>query len=175
MINQKIILTAVLAAVIALYVQSGGMTADLPGAPPPSAAPFSGPATVPAMGCLTCGAAAGTNTSDCKSCGTSWFKKHTKGPYVVNLCPGACFGYFQTQWRKWDDVCPYPYQGVGVSDAPRPPAPVLPGVPKPGLTIPSPRPVETKPSDIKPMSLNTLPSIPLPPSYGKVAGSTYAN
>jgi hypothetical protein len=26
-------------------------------------------------------------------------------PINVTLCPGACFGYFPTQWRSWDDAC----------------------------------------------------------------------
>jgi len=72
-----------------------------------------------------------------------------KGPYVTNLCPGACFGYFQTQWRKWDEVCPYPYQGTGVTDAPKRPTPALPSiydrlpVEKKG-TLPEPRPIDPK-------------------------------
>lgn len=69
-------------------------------------------------GCATCNSAAAA----CDSCGKAkkaWFHHHkTCTPYVTHLCPGACFGYFQTQWHRWENVCPIPYQGVGLTDAP---------------------------------------------------------
>jgi hypothetical protein len=36
--------------------------------------------------------------------------KHVKPlPTVtVNLCPGACYGYFPTQWRSWEEACGLP-------------------------------------------------------------------
>jgi len=82
-----------------------------------------------------------------------------KGYYPVNLCPGACFGYFQTQWRKWDEVCPYPYLGQGVTDAPR-----LPGTtaPKPGELTP-PRPFDPKMGDPKKVGSLDIPTIPTVP------------
>jgi hypothetical protein len=155
---------SIFAAAIAVVLAAGSGTnlgaADIPMVPAPVAGQYSQPATtVPPGGCPTCAAASSQSmgAKSCPNCGSHWFQHHTKGPYVVNLCPGACFGYFQTQWRKWDDVCPYPYQGIGVSDAPKPVAPVLPGISKPATTIPTPRPVDTKP-----MSSNyTLPSIPV--------------
>jgi hypothetical protein len=128
--------------------------------------PLGGQYSAPASGCAACAAAKATSTSkSCPNCGSSWFHHHEKGPYVVNLCPGACFGYFQTQWRKWDDVCPYPYQGVGVSDAPRPSSPALPPLSKPDGTLPAPRTVEPKAPELKPMSSSALPPVPstLPP------------
>jgi hypothetical protein len=123
--------------------------------------------SAPTPGCTTCGAATqpgSTSCKSCQSCGSSWLHHHDKGPYVVNLCPGACFGYFQTQWRKWDDVCPYPYQGIGVSDAPKPPAPVLPGVSKPaGTTLPVPQPADPGKTGVpKGTSYNFYPQIPVP-------------
>jgi hypothetical protein len=161
----KSIPTAAVAVVLALWTDNSLYAADYPSVPAPVMGQ-AGMATTaaPVSGCPTCGTAGPRVTgSSCATCGSSWFHKHDKGPYVVNLCPGACFGYFQTQWRKWDDVCPYPYQGIGVSDAPRPPAPALPGISKPGTTIPGPRPVEPKTSDSKPMSyFNQLPPIPVP-------------
>lgn len=84
--------------------------------------------------------------------------KHKKDPYPVTLCPGACFGYFQTQWRKWDEVCPYPYLGTGVSDAARPVAPSA--NPRPlGTGLDAPRTLDkTMPEPKK----SDLPSIPTP-------------
>jgi hypothetical protein len=91
-------------------------------------------------GCATCqhGAAAGT----CSRC-AKWLALHKhKGQFPVTLCPGACFGYFQTQWRKWDEVCPYPYLGTGVSDAGRLPGPVV--APKTGTELTPPRTLDPK-------------------------------
>jgi hypothetical protein len=169
----KLIFTAAVAVVFAISIQGNVRAADTPAVPQPVAGAATLPATgAPVVGCATCGSAGGlAGGKSCPTCGSSWFRKHDKGPYVVNLCPGACFGYFQTQWRKWDDVCPYPYQGIGVSDAPKPVAPVLPGINKTTTpTIPSPRPVEGKTSDSKPMSSNT-PSIPIP-VYGSLSSSS---
>jgi len=33
-------------------------------------------------------------------------------PHQPKLAPGSCFGYFQTQWNRWENVCPIPYQGM---------------------------------------------------------------
>ena len=155
------------AAVLALCGNAGLRAADPPYIPSPAAgqpAMVAGPAVPVAGTCPTCGGATASGCSTCKKCGFNLFPQK---PYVVNLCPGACFGYFQTQWRKWDDVCPYPYQGIGVSDAPRPPSPAL-GTPKGAGTgpapLPTPRPLEPKTSDSKPMS-SGLPSIPVPGNY----------
>ncbi len=136
-----------------------------------SPGPMAGPS------CPSCGGGSfSSGSSGCKSCqggscGGSWFKPHDKGPFVVNLCPGSCFGYFQTQWRRWDEVCPYPYQGIGVSDAPKPPAPALPAVTAPGGTttpgtLPGPRPVDPKTPGVKPMSYNYNPAPQNGPGYG---------
>jgi hypothetical protein len=149
------LIAAALAATLSLTGSASLRAADYPAVPVGQGV---NPAIMPQTGgggCTTCGGGpvtGGTGCSSCKSCGG----KHQRAPYVVNLCPGACFGYFQTQWRKWDDVCPYPYQGIGVSDAPKPPSPVLPSPitqPRPGL--PGPRSVEPKPT-------GALPAIPLP-------------
>lgn len=101
--------------------------------------------------CPTCG---GRGCSTCRHLLQSWTTR--KLPYPVELCPGACFGYFQTQWRRWEDVCPLPYQGVGVSDAPRPPVPYL--------TPPSeqPPPRKTSDSDVLPPPRPNEP-VPMPP------------
>lgn len=186
MIARKSILTA------AVVLAFGGTAAaaDYPtmpayGTAPQPAGHFEG------GGCPTCGggAAAGGHwgprvahgsrgCSSCGSCGrapcdttciSNLITKHNnkKVPFAVNLCPGACFGYFQTQWRKWDEVCPYPYQGTGVTDAPKPPSPHLPSVydrqppdrKGPGGVLPDPRPV--KPGDPMPMP-GGLPPIPNP-------------
>jgi hypothetical protein len=108
-------------------------------------------------GCATCqhGAAAST----CPRC-SKWLSWHkNKPPFQVTLCPGACFGYFQTQWRKWDDVCPYPYLGTGASDAGRLPG-VVPRAPSPtGAPLTPPRTIEPKMPEPK-MPANAAPGIP---------------
>lgn len=89
-------------------------------------------------GCETC--QHGAPRASCSTCKPPILFPNRYKPYQVNLCPGACFGYFQTQWRKWDEVCPYPYIGQGVGDAPRPAAPVV-NIPRPGGELNPPRPV----------------------------------
>jgi hypothetical protein len=93
-------------------------------------------------GCATCNSAAAA----CDSCGKarkSLLHHHkTCTPYVTQLCPGACFGYFQTQWHRWENVCPIPYQGVGLTDAPvraAPPANVVSPPKTVGSDVPLPK------------------------------------
>jgi hypothetical protein len=122
---------------------------------PVYAAPVAGD---PAGGtCATCGKSG--PTVGCSTCGKllrghARFGHKNTGPFQVNLCPGACFGYFQTQWRKWEDVCPYPYIGHGQSDAPRRPTQTPPA--RPG-ELPAPRPDDAK---------KGLPPIPGAPEPG---------
>lgn len=111
----------------------------------------------------------GAPKGNCATCGKflplSQYK-NSKGPYQVNLCPGACFGYFQTQWRKWDEVCPYPYRGTGVSDAPKPPVPVV-NVPRPGSgELNPPRPLDPKVMPDPKAPGTKLPPIPMPGKSG---------
>ncbi|MCS6864656.1 MAG: hypothetical protein RMJ56_17650 [Gemmataceae bacterium] len=120
-------------------VLSAGSTvaADVTPPPLPIAPPsVSDPAWIADPGCPTC--QHGLPKSRCASCGPRLghlTQKNKNAPYPVQLCPGACFGYFQTQWRRWEEVCPYPYQGVGVSDAPR----------RPGSPLPPPRSIDPPP------------------------------
>ena len=105
----------------------------------------------------------GAPKGNCSTCGNKLLGNHRdKGPYPVTLCPGACFGYFQTQWRKWDEVCPYPYLGAGVSDAPKPPVPVV-NVPRVGSELSPPRPVDPKLGDPKGATDPKGPGLPVPP------------
>lgn len=125
---------------------------------PVYAAPVAGD---PAGGtCSTCGKAG--PTVGCSTCGKLLRGHarfgHKNEPFQVNLCPGACFGYFQTQWRKWEDACPYPYIGHGVSDAPRRPTPPLA---QPGTGLGQPRTVDPKAGEPKKVS-GGLPPIPDP-------------
>lgn len=121
--------------------------------------------------CATCGASG--PTVGCSTCGKllrghARFGHKNDGPFQVNLCPGACFGYFQTQWRKWEDVCPYPYIGHGVTDSPRRPTPVA--LPRPGGELTPPRPIDPKATDPKKMPAppgGGLPPIPDPMPKGK--------
>lgn len=128
-----------LALVTLLGGSAAANAADVTPTPPVVAGPaYAGQA---GLGCATCGGApAAGGCSTCGkgvTCGTPLFGAKKKAPYVVQLCPGACFGYFQTQWHRWEDVCPLPYQGVGQSDAPRPsPGYVAPG--GGGVSLPQP-------------------------------------
>ena len=144
------------AAVVAAFAWTGtsAFAADVT-APPAAPAIGAAPGTVGDPGCASCqnGATLGT-CSKCNKCNRSLilgaFHQHkaSRTPFNVTLCPGACFGYFQTQWRKWDEACPYPYLGTGVSDAPRLPAGVL--NPRPvGSDLPAPRPFDPKTIDPK--------------------------
>jgi len=161
------------AAVVAALAWTGATAraADVP-APVAPAYPGAAPVSVSAdpAGCATCqhGASKGSCATCSKSLIQGNFANRTKGMYQVNLCPGACFGYFQTQWRKWDEVCPYPYLGTGVNDAPRPPAGVLnPKAPNSGGELNPPRPVDPKGAPEPKKTGSDLPPIPSVP--GKFA------
>jgi hypothetical protein len=78
---------------------------------------------VVAESCPTC--TAGAAGAPCGQAGCASCARHghragcsPRKPVVGQLRPGACFGYFQTQWHRWEDVCPIPYQGTGLNDAP---------------------------------------------------------
>jgi hypothetical protein len=124
------------------------------------------PVSVGEGGCASC--QHGAIKSACDTCGKflgSHLHKGKKAPYPVTLCPGSCFGYFQTQWRKWDEVCPYPYLGQGVSDAPRQPGAAAPARPGTGGELTPPRPLDPKMTDPKmPEKTGSLPPIPVVPS-----------
>jgi hypothetical protein len=163
-------------AVVLLVVLGGSGTAtaaDETPAPRVLAAP-----AVAGPSCPTCGGA--PTAGGCASCGrrphcgTALLGGHKKAPYVVQLCPGACFGYFQTQWHKWEDVCPLPYQGVGQSDAPRPSPGYIPAAGQPG-TLPDVKGPDIKKPDGKgsdaplPRPVGPMPgaaTIPPPPGPG---------
>ena len=169
------------ARALALAAILGGSSAATAADETPAPAPAVAAPALGGPGCPTCnggGPAAGHGSCGRLGCGTPLFGKK-KAPYVVQLCPGACFGYFQTQWHKWEDVCPLPYQGVGQSDAP-PPAPgyvapvpqprQLPDVKTPDTKAPQkpdgkgngvPEPRQVKPNGTS--ALPTIPSVPLPP------------
>ncbi|MBX9585116.1 MAG: hypothetical protein K2X87_32825 [Gemmataceae bacterium] len=80
-------------------------------APPGPAHPAAGPA------CQNCTKHFTRAGSDCPTCVNGRFGigfRHR--PTVPSLAPGACFGYFPTQWNRWQDVCPIPYPGAGIED-----------------------------------------------------------
>ena len=144
------------------------------------------PAAPVVEGCPTCtdgAAGAPCGRAGCRTCGGKF--GHRAGcnppkPIAGQLRPGACFGYFQTQWHRWEDVCPLPYQGVGVNDAPRR-LPTVPGVlPAPTLQPKSDapaQPMNPAKSDAPAQPMNpvpkgagtpaptpgTIPQLPAPP------------
>ena len=133
---------AMKAIAVAVFAWAGSTAS----ASDPYISPGAGPVAVGAPGCETC--QHGAARSSCTTCKPSLLFPKRNQPYPVNLCPGACFGYFQTQWRKWDEACPYPYVGQGLSDAPKPPIPVV-NVPRPGAgELNPPRPLDPM-KDIK--------------------------
>ena len=161
------------AAAVAALVCGGPAAPAADVTVPPKAVVGAAPVTVGEPGCASCQSGQqGATLGTCSKCNKSLIlgamhsHKNSKAPYPVTLCPGACFGYFQTQWRKWDDACPYPYLGTGVSDSPRPPAGVL--NPRPtGSDLAPPRPLDPKvmPDPKKPAG--DLPGIPpVPNKFG---------
>lgn len=125
----------------------------------------------PTSGSMIPGAPCPTCTSPPAACTSGTCSKSLHGkrctPDQPYLCPGACFGYFQTQWNRWEDVCPLPYQGVGLNDAPRPPIPPatnplpLPkAVPDPKLPdLPQPSPMK---NSAAPSTVPSVPPLPMP-------------
>jgi hypothetical protein len=178
MSGRKAILTA--AVVLALGAARVARAADVP--PPYSCAPAAlaaGPCA--SQGCTNTGltrftaSCRGVNSACANSsCETSRFPMHKKEPYVVNLCPGGCFGHFQTQWRKWDEVCPV----QGVVEVMPPPIPPLPpssdrtpvDKKKNGDGLPPPRVIDPKIGmpipPPPPPGVGTLPAVPLYPGLG---------
>ena len=93
-------------------------------------------------------------------CQPNWLEKHHPlPPMTINLCPGACYGYFPTQWRCWEDNCPYPF-----TMTPDPQHPSIPPIPSSDSTlgkngkIPDPRPVDPKKMKSSVAPLNRIPS-----------------
>lgn len=150
--SQVIFVRSALGALVVAFAWAGAsaaLAADVTAPPPPPAygAYGAAPVAVGMPGCETC--QHGVAKASCSTCGKMFGKhllhKDKNAPFPVTLCPGACFGYFQTQWRKWDEVCPYPYLGIGVNDAPR-----VPGtMPPPGTGLAPPRPLDPKMTDPK--------------------------
>jgi hypothetical protein len=97
--------------------------------------------------CTTCDSAPMARTKmRANPCQPNWLEKHHPlPPMTVNLCPGACYGYFPTQWRRWEDHCPYPFTML-----PDPQHPTIPPIPSSDSTlgkngkIPDPRPIDPK-------------------------------
>lgn len=160
---------SVKAVAVAVFAWAGSAAGAADVTPTAPGTLVAAPVSVGDPGCVSC--QHGAIRANCNVCGKllgSIRHKDKKAPYQVNLCPGACFGYFQTQWRKWDEVCPYPYTGVGVNDAPRPPAGVLNPRPS-GSDLTPPRPLDPKMADPKmpePPKVGTLglPAIPTVPN-----------
>ena len=159
------------AAAVAVLVWSGASASAADVTPPPAPVVVdAAPVSVGDPGCATCQGGGGESCqhgairSKCDVCGKllgGHLRKDKKAPYPVTLCPGSCFGHFQTQWRKWDEVCPYPYTGSGVNDAPR--AVGTSVNPRPaGSGLDAPRPLDPKvmPEPKK----SELPAIPMPGS-----------
>lgn len=154
------------AAAVAVLAWGGNSASAADVTPPPAPVMVGAPVSVsdPGVGCASCQGGVGASVrAKCDVCGKlfgSNLHKDKKAPYPVTLCPGSCFGYFQTQWRKWDEVCPYPYLGTGVSDAPPRPAGVL--NPRPGSELTPPRAVEPKAMPEPKKTGSVEPSLPIP-------------
>jgi hypothetical protein len=95
-----------------------------------------------------------------------------RSPYVTQLAPGACFGYFQTQWHRWEDVCPLPYQAATPAAPVTPPTipilpPATPIAPKGKVNeAPPPQPGKTAARPPLPPVKPVPGPLPVPPGYG---------
>jgi hypothetical protein len=158
------------AAAVAAFVWGGSSAsaADVTAPAAPAATVSAAPISVGEAGCASCQMCAhGAFKGHCDVCGKllgSKLHKDKKAPYPVTLCPGACFGYFQTQWRKWDEVCPYPYLGIGPNTnlptnhpANQPATGSRPG------ELGQPRPVDPKMPDPKMPESKKTGSLQMPP------------
>jgi hypothetical protein len=153
--------TILTAAVVWAFGSSGAArAADLP-------VPYS---TAPAA--MASGVYASGNCAGCPSAPSRFAAHHKKPALVVGCCPGSCFGYFPTQWRKWDEACPPAYQVIG--DVVQPPylppaSDRAPAGKKNGDGLPPPRGIDPKngiPMPPPAPGVGTLPSIPLYPGLG---------
>jgi len=153
-----------------VWPSAPAFAADVTPSTPPAAV-AGAPVSVRDPGCASCQTCEqGSARGSCNTCGKliTWDRltRDKHAPYPVTLCPGACFGHFQTQWRKWDEVCPYPYLGIGVSDAQK-----IPGTggsigPRTGGgELAPPRPVDPKSGEPKKLGStpSQLPMIPIAP------------
>lgn len=118
------------------------------------------------MPCTNCGKVKAEVGSDCPTCvngkyGIGWRKR----PTVPTLVPGACFGYFPTQWSKWQDICPLPYPGAGVVESP-----TAPRKPTPPAIPPATLPGDTPPSDAEPKKKDGEPGVPEAPPPAEKGG-----
>ena len=149
-------------------------------------------------GCVNCEKHWTRAGSDCPTCINGRFGiGYRKRPTVPTLAPGACFGYFPTQWNRWEDVCPIPYPGAGINDpgltttAPRTPLkadgagtgkPAIAPAPKPssdtplgkgkGAELPKPGTLPDIPKGVSPpapgVPMPNIPQVP-PPGTGGAA------
>jgi hypothetical protein len=66
--------------------------------------------------CPTCGPVYSGSGSNCGHCGlipTPIFDKlYIKKHCVPTICPGSCYGHFQTKWTPWPAACPSWQAGV---------------------------------------------------------------
>lgn len=155
------------AVLAGLMLSRESLAADATPAPTAPAAPYALPLEPPCEHC-----SAGVVSPGCeKGCRTPLLGGGLGHGHVKQqpfLCPGACFGYFQTKWSRWEDVCSLYYQGLNVSDAPRPPAPEPRRPPKVDSLkdgpMPSPMPPAASPlpSPTPIPAPSPAPSIPLP-------------
>jgi hypothetical protein len=158
----------------ALLLAVGGPAAaadypPLPYTPPPAVAAGTvvGPHADAAGGCASCA------PGGCDKKGVHGLvSRFQRPPAVITLAPGACFGYFPTQWRKWDEVCPYHYSPTAPAQMMKPPVPYpgygeQPEAKGPNGDLPAPRPEMPK-SDtpVKP-DPNGARRLPAPPAAAR--------
>ena len=79
----------------------------------------------------------------------------------ITLCPGACYGYFPTQWRSWDEAC-----GI-VHVAPPIPGMMTPAIPPSSDATPGKNGRAPDPRSVDPMKMKSgiaplnLPIVPI--------------
>lgn len=144
-----------------------GWAGSAPAAEPVPAPIVAGPAVIAAPETFPTYPTSGT--VGCETCGRGhislFHNKKNSTPRVPYIAPGACFGYFQTQWHRWEDVCPIPYQAAGLTDGPpRPAPPIIPITPpadatKKGSDTPLPKKAAL-PTAPAPTTLPAIPPLP---------------
>ena len=119
-------------------------------APPVHATPAYPAATMPF-------AAVSPGCSSCQT-KTGFFSKHRPcDGRAMSINPDTCFGFYHTQWSRWEDVCPIPAP-PGIPAAPV----IAPTVVVPAKPAAEPKAKELKNSDAPLPRPSPLPSIPKP-------------
>lgn len=133
--------------------------------------------------CTSCGSAECSSCGGGVMCGKKGLKQYPtfdshyiKKFCAPTICPGSCFGHFQTKWTPWAYACPQwtpggmphdpslvnwypPTYGLG-NQTPAPPTiPPAASPAAPSEPVPAPRPAPDEQAS-SPLPMPTLPTLP---------------